>query len=736
MKKLENNLKIINETVLNYYKKEEYEKVTLNSKMKAYNLISELLDDNLNSGKKLYFYFIDYFIQYSKEIFKKLDEVNQNNELINHFILEYKKYNKFAFYIIKLFKLVEKRYAISNNIILLNEIVFGKFKLNVFIPLRDKIYQNLNNILIRDKKLQVINSENIKYVKYIYSIFEKMNFTKPNLIKISENEYEWKDDKINDIKQIEKYINECYEKFQIQNIEYIREKSKEYFKDLNIENYSEKLNQILTEEKKYIKEYIYKGLQKTEIMNIEKEYILIASYKISNWRQIFEKALDGNDIEKIKFFRNILHLNIFKKNIPNIFINFIEKKFNNIIQHSENIIPSLLELIQCLNNIIDNGFHSNNMNKIKENCLKKLLKGDFYVRELVNYFNHQLTDEKNSLLLNSDYLNKFNQINYLIYCLPNKLSLEHELSRKLTTRLIYDESFSLEKEKEFLSLIKKSISKSSIKKMNSMIDDVENSIFYLTEFYENSIIEDYDYTLTIKILSIDNFEIPLNKKFNIPIPKSLSNTLDNFVKYYSNKGHSLKWYYSYFTLNINYLCFDKQYKSISTLIQYNILLTLEKNKKLNIIQISEILNLPVYIIIDELYGLAKINNKNWNGIIKGDFENEILDTSIIELNDNFSVDFLFFNTINNVYIEKEEEIMDERQKKNQQMHILQSTITRILKNNNKKSINYETLYNKIIKEIYRFEPSKEQINENLEKLIERQIIGKEENNSNNYFYIP
>ena len=71
MKKFEKNLKIINETVLNYYKKEEYEKVTLNSKMKAYNLISELLDDNLNSGKKLYFYFIDYFIQYSKEIFKK-----------------------------------------------------------------------------------------------------------------------------------------------------------------------------------------------------------------------------------------------------------------------------------------------------------------------------------------------------------------------------------------------------------------------------------------------------------------------------------------------------------------------------------------------------------------------------------------------------------------------------------------------------------------------------------------
>ena len=204
-----------------------------------------------------------------------------------------------------------------------------------------------------------------------------------------------------------------------------------------------------------------------------------------------------------------------------------------------------------------------------------------------------------------------------------------------------------------------------------MIDDIESSKNYLTQFYENSEIKDNDYNLTIKILSINNFEIPLNKNFYIPIPKSLSDTLDNFLKYYSYKGYSLKWYYGYFTLNIKYLFLDKEYISLSTLIQYNILLTLEKYEKLNILKLSEILNLPVNIIIYELLGLTKIDNKDKNGIIKGDFENKILETSIIELNQNFSVDFLIFNTINNVFLEQEEEIMDERQKKMQQLHILQ-----------------------------------------------------------------
>ena len=126
MSNFENSLKTINETVIYLFRKEEYEKVTLNINMKAYNLISELLNDDENYGNKLYLFIIDYIEKYTKEIKKDLDKfLFENDNLIINFIIEYKKYNKFIFHIIKLFKLVEKRYVIPNEKSLMNEIAFN-----------------------------------------------------------------------------------------------------------------------------------------------------------------------------------------------------------------------------------------------------------------------------------------------------------------------------------------------------------------------------------------------------------------------------------------------------------------------------------------------------------------------------------------------------------------------------------------------------------------------------------
>ena len=83
MSNFENSLKTINETVIYLFRKEEYEKVTLNINMKAYNLISELLNDDENYGNKLYLFIIDYIEKYTKEIKKDLDKfLFENDNLI------------------------------------------------------------------------------------------------------------------------------------------------------------------------------------------------------------------------------------------------------------------------------------------------------------------------------------------------------------------------------------------------------------------------------------------------------------------------------------------------------------------------------------------------------------------------------------------------------------------------------------------------------------------------------
>ena len=730
MSNFENSLKTINETVIYLFRKEEYEKVTLNINMKAYNLISELLNDDENYGNKLYLFIIDYIEKYTKEIKKDLDKfLFENDNLIINFIIEYKKYNKFIFHIIKLFKLVEKRYVIPNEKSLMNEIAFNSFKKNAFLPIKEKIYKSLTSKLISIRKTKNFNPENINFIHYVYKVLETMNYITPKIIKKEKN-YEWEEGK--NIKQKEKYILEWNNQFQNKNVEYMRERGKAEFINLNLENYDKKLDEVFLEEDNLINEYIYESLKEEEIKNTKKEYIQNTSFKIINWQQKFNQYLEDKNFEKLHFFDKFFYSDYFKKKIPNEIKKYIEKNISIIKNNSSDTIMSLMKLKDILDQIINESFP----NKLPENfsqiIFQNYLKEEYYSNQMVNYIDSLLKRKE------ENDINIFDKLNFLISCFSNKLSFEIEISRKLSTRLIYNESVSLEKEKEFLNTIKNSIDKESYKKMNLMIEDIEKSPNYLQEYLNNSNYKT-DFIFNIKILSLNNFDIPINNCF--PIPTSLSDYIDNFRKYYSEKGNSLRWCYKYFTLEIKYLYLSKEYISTSNLIQYYILLNLEKYNKITILQLSEILKFPSSILISEINGL--IFNETFNptfdknnGIIKGNFDNEIKEDNEIELNLDFNYDSLKFNTILKSIQIKEEEIMDERQKKKQQTHILQCIITKIMKKYNGESIQFEFLVNKVNEEIILFKPQIQDIQENLDKLIEKAIIGKDDKKENYYFYKP
>ena len=77
-----------------------------------------------------------------------------------------------------------------------------------------------------------------------------------------------------------------------------------------------------------------------------------------------------------------------------------------------------------------------------------------------------------------------------------------------------------------------------------------------------------------------------------------------------------------------------------------------------------------------------------------------------------------------------------KDKKKQQTHILQCIITKIMKKYNGESIQFEFLVNKVNEEIILFKPQIQDIQENLDKLIEKAIIGKDDKKENYYFYKP
>ena len=84
---------------------------------------------------------------------------------------------------------------------------------------------------------------------------------------------------------------------------------------------------------------------------------------------------------------------------------------------------------------------------------------------------------------------------------------------------------------------------------------------------------------------------------------------------------------------------------------------------------------------------------------------------------------------------KKQEKIDELIIKRYQDNIIQSAITKIMKANNGKKVQHVWLLNEVSKQIILFNAQIQQIKENIEKLIEKVIIKRDEKEGSCYLYI-
>ena len=172
---------------------------------------------------------------------------------------------------------------------------------------------------------------------------------------------------------------------------------------------------------------------------------------------------------------------------------------------------------------------------------------------------------------------------------------------------------------------------------------------------------------------------------------------------------------------------------------------LEKKKKLDLQQISQLLGCNVQKVLYDIRGL--IFNPSYNqkgqidkGVIIADIDQntkEFKPTTEISINKNFSVTHQKFNTMplpqkKTAAEIKASEIEEAQIIKRYQDNILQATLTRIMKSRIGQTTTHVWLVNETAKQVDLFKAQPQQIKENIEKLIEKNIIKR---NGPSYEYI-
>ena len=201
-------------------------------------------------------------------------------------------------------------------------------------------------------------------------------------------------------------------------------------------------------------------------------------------------------------------------------------------------------------------------------------------------------------------------------------------------------------------------------------------------------------------------------------------------------------------LDIQYLYLKNKNISISTLPQFLILLQLEKYGTLTIKQIAENLRCQISIIISDINGL--VFNPSYNphglidkGVITGKFDaekKEFKESDEISINLDFKSARVKFNTIplpqkKSATEIKEAEIEEARITKRYQDNILQATLTRIMKSRIGQKTTHVWIVGEASKQVDLFKAQPQQIKENIEKLIEKNVIKRDEKDRTCYDYI-
>ena len=716
-----------------------------------YNIVQGLCDFGDSECETLYKYH-SFLIQ---DCIKESINLLNNNHQFDFIKMFCKQLDKIYYVILifnKCFMYLDRFYVKARNKISLDQKSFNFLTDEFFIPLKDILFKTLTNYFKEiDNKSNT--EEDIKNIKKIFNLMNCIDITKPKIVR-KNKEIKW----VNENGEIyfeakSKTFNDWFDIFLKDFNCFISIKKKE-IKDLSISDYiSSILNfkyqplilQKYFDTKSYLKivEIYQKNIIKIKIENLEIYFFNLNREELKNFYQ-----LNKNSKSCILLICESFIYSVGKRDMK-----MFENKGIKIDENKCIPIEIKKEIQKLFSECFDNNIleYQNYMNRI----IKMILNKSSYSKQLAIYINNCM--RKNFKGKSEEEIkNELNEIIETFILLNNKCDLKIYLEKQMSERLIKNTSLSINTEKKFITMIKQEMGVNYTNNMVEMIKDLDKS-FQEKEIYnkfkDKSIPNDIK--IDIKVLTCNFWNI--NKKYleKIKLSPFLSFIVDDYEKKYIQRHYYQKlfWYHGLSKVTIEYLCYKKNDKnnnhiSISTLIQYLILLQIEKYQKLSLKKIAENIGCKVDLILEDISGL--IFNPSFNphhqkdkGILLGNFEdnkNEFNPNDEVWFNKDFNCSTFRFNTMslpikkNEKEIKKDEED-DEKIIKKYQDNILQSTITRIMKSQNGKKVPHIWLIDEVSKQVTYFNAQPQQIKENIEKIIERNIIKRDEKDSSCYQYI-
>jgi len=678
-----------------------------------------------------------------------------NIQLIDCFIKETENINFLIYWMNRIFTYLDRFFTRAKQKNSLSKNALNLYRDYFFLHLQDEIHKEVNKLIKEDRNC---NIESRPKIKIILKIINDLDLINPKIIK-ENNKICWIPEKDKDEKNEPTFANKWYkESFEKETIKFIKDKANADIHSMSAPEYITSALKFINEEIIREKEYI-NPIFHNEINKIIYKYLVGENAEeLGKMETGIPYMFTNKRIEELKKAYQLINLYPDSlKVLTTAFQPYIKKRGEEINENKEiskdpkKFIPELIKLKKEMDNLVEDCFdNNNNFQDTKNKAFSNFMNKDFYAKQLSNYtdFCMKIGFKGKS---EEEVENMLNEILGLFKCLNTKLVFSIDANNKMSDRLIKNKTISTNYEKKLISKLKQEQGVNYVSKMTQMMNDLDKNKKEIDDYKSlphrgmpNGI------KFNVQVVSQSAWEINKKSMEKIEIPKFLSVCIDDFEKFYYRKhnGQKLMWCLGLSKLEIQYLCFKNKNISTSTLPQYLALLQLEKYNKLTLSKIAEILGCHINTILTDISGL--VYNPSFNpqgqkekGLILGTFDDknkEFKETDEIYFNNNFTYARQKFQTLplplkKSASESKETELEEAQITKKYQDNILQATLTRIMKSRIGQKTTHVWIVNESSKQIDLFRAQPQQIKENIEKLIEKNIMKRSDKDRTCYEYI-
>ncbi len=722
-----------------------------NAYMTAYTAVQTHADIGDKECAMLLEYHNGVIRDYIQDCYNELSK-ETNVNLIDAFIKHTEHITFLSYWMNRIFCYLDRFYTKAKCKITLAKNALTLYTENFFNQFRNNIFIEVNKLIREDR--QGIREYRPK-IKTVMRIIKDLDYEFPKLIK-ENNKISWIQEKENSKGTEIAIQNDWYENYFLgDTLKFSRDKGKGDVQTLSAPEYIVSQLKYLDEEyerqREFINEKFHNKINDINYQNLIGDHMKEIASMDTGIKKMLETK---NDVQLTNLYKLFKLYPASLVEITEEFQPYIKSRGNTLYENKElskdpkKFIPELISLKKEMDKLVLECFENNNtFQDVKNKAFSLFMKKDVYAKQLSNYADFCMRNGfKGKSQEEIDHT--LNDIIDLFKCLNSKLVFQNESNKKMSERLIKKLSLSTLSERLFITKLKQEAGVTYVSKMQEMMNDLEKNKNE-TESYKsmphkgapNGI------KLDITVISQSAWEVSKKNMEKIEMPKFLKTCLDDFDAFYIKKhqGQKLLWCLGLSKVEITYLYLRNKNISVSTLPQLLSLLLLEKHGKLSLVSIAQHCGCQTSTIITDIQGL--VYNPTFNpqgqpdkGLIVGTFSKEFKETDEISINKNFTCSRMKIQTIplpqkKSATEQKQAELEEAQIIKRYQDNILQATLTRIMKSRIGQETSHVWLVNEASKQIDLFKAQPQQIKENIEKLIEKNVIKRNDKNRTCYDYI-